>query len=986
MRAERRKPSVARSTVLLLAAWMLIAAGCADSAQQDDPQADAGNGSRGQPASSSCAPRADGAGNYNADEDRTGSPSTPRPTAYTIAEGAGGDVHVGQLDNGLTYYLDSNWTPHDALTLILAVKAGSIHETEPASGVAHFVEHMMFNGTEEFPGNSVYDEVLEFGLELGPDLNAFTTYDETFYVLNGLSDDPDAVQTGFKVLSQWAHAATISADAVAGERGVVREEYRLRRETSEGVSLDSSLRLLTEGTPYEQRPPIGEVAAIEETTAAELREFYDAWYVPANMAVVAVGDLTVDELKALVEEHFGSITAQDPPTAPDTNSPLRSGTRIEITETPGQADPRLSLYLQVPVWDPATTEGERGEQLELLLAYAIGIRLSSAHEQGLLSQTDEPVWWVYAPAAGLRHFATTFQAADLHTAAGEVWSVLLSLADQGFGEQELATAKSRVLSELQQVADHVEVAHNIQYAYQYANHYLRGTSLETSPERLARVEALLDTIEVEELTDHLRSILAQSGPLVSVNAQDVAQVPTVDEFRAALEGARAINLGPASAPIDALISPPGPADPVTEGPISELSAGFYNPPYEWKFANGARVNFGNSADEGVVRLEAVSLGGWSTLEPGERPLAEFLAPTAVASSGLGRHTSAQIAQHLATKRVSLRPFITETTEGFRGSAPPAEVETLFALLHLLICDARVDEQAFNSVVESARRQAADLPGGAATQMDVAYNEARFGDRIEWFDPVASTETLDEVTAESLLDVYRSRLGNAEGLLVAVSGDLELEAVDRLARRYIGTLPSGEADTFTNRRPAQPDGIVRTEVVLAEDAGPTGITFYHETLRPTDPQTETVLKVLEAVLNARLLNDVREDLGASYSVTATLEPRFTPESAVISVIDAGAAPESIDEIREEILRIFNDLATSGPDATELADAESVVSNRLSHLVYGVEALLRRLVSADSEISDLTPSFDGVDVTADEVEALAAALYGTGRHIEITRVLS
>ncbi|MCY3849269.1 MAG: insulinase family protein [Acidimicrobiaceae bacterium] len=984
MRTNLRKSNVARSTAVLLTTWLLIAAGCSDSTQQDNTQAAADNDSVEHLASSSCAPRSDRAGDHNADQGRTEPPSVPRSTTVIIAEGAGGDVHVGQLDNGLTYYLDSNWTPHDSLTLVLAVKAGSLHETEPASGVAHFVEHMMFNGTEEFPGNSVYDKVLEFGLEMGPDLNAFTTYDETFYLLTGLSDDAEAVGTGFRVLSQWAHAATISPDSVDSERGIVHDEYRTRHETSEGVLLDSSLRLLTEGTPYEQRAPIGEAASIEETTAAELREFYDTWYVPANMAIIAVGDLTVDELESLVEEHFGSIPAQDPPTAPDTNSPLRPETRVEITDTPGQADPQLSLYLQVPVWDPATPEGERAEMLELLSTYAIGSRLKSAHEQGLLSQTDEPLWLAYNPTAGLRYFATTFKAADLPKAVGDMWSVLLSLADHGFGDNELAEAKARILSELQLVADNVEITYNSQYAFQYANHFLRGTSLETSPERLDRAEALFESIEAEELSDHLRSILSQSGPIVSVNAQDVAQIPSAFEFRSALEGAKTVDLGEAPAPINALMAPPDPVEPVAEGPISELKAGFYDTPYEWEFANGARVNFGRLSDPGVIRLEAASLGGWSRLEPGDRPLAEVIAPLAVSRSGVGDLTSAQITQHLGAKLVSVRPFIAETTEGFSGWAPPTEAETLFAMLHLLICEARVDEQALNSAVTAAQRTAREVDW--TSQVRAAYNEARYGNQIEWFHPVAAPEVLDEMTAESLLDIYRNRLGGAEGLLVAVSGDLERDTVEDLARRYIGTLPSGEPETFANRRPAQPDGIVRTEVMLAKDAGPTGITFYHETAQPIDPQTETVLRVLEAVLNTRLLNDVREDLGASYSVTATLEPRFTPESALVSEIDAGGAPESIEEIRDEILRILNELATSGPDPAQLTDAHSVVSNRLSHRVYGVEALLRRLHSADSEIPGVNPdSPDVVEATADEVKALAAALYGTGRHIEVTRVL-
>ena len=972
----------------LFMALLLAAAACSDTSQSDSEPSGSADNLADRDANPECASQSGNEGGETSDilTERDENPSDTRQSDTTaFAEGGGGDVHIGQLDNGLTYYLDSNWTPHDALTLILVVKAGSLHETEPSSGVAHFVEHMMFNGTEQFPGNTVYDELREYGLELGPDLNAFTTYDHTIYFLTGLSDDAESVETGFEVLSQWAYAATIEPDAVESERGVVRDEYRLRSETSQGVTLDSSFRLLTRDTPYEQRPPTGNATGIAEATAAALREFYDTWYVPSNMAVVAVGDLTVDELEGLTEEHFGQIPAHETPAAPDTNSPLSPESKIEVTATPGQADPLLSLYLQIPVWDPATPQGQRAERLELLLANAIDIRLRAAYDQGRLSQKDPPTWAAFSTAAGLRHYGTGVRADDLSRAVSDIWTVLLSLAAQGFNEDDLTQAKTRVLSGLQLTADNVEVTYNVTYAFQYANHFLGATSVETSPERLERVSALLETIQPAELTSHLRLILSQSGPIVSVNAEDVTQVAAADEIEAALNAAQTVQLAPAEALIDELMTPPEPVVPVSEGPLTELGLGI--DPYEWSFANGARVNFSDLSGDGWVSMEAVSLGGWSALEPGDRPLAETLAPLAVAQSGLADLTPAQIVQRLGAAQVVVSPFITETTEGFTGFAPHNEAETLFATLHLLICEARVDDQAFNSIISIAQQQASRLESDWTSQVGVAYNEARHGDQIEWFHPVASQEVLREATAESLLDIYQSRLANANGLLVVISGDLEHDAVERLASRYIGTLPSGEPDTYTNRRPAHPEGIVRKEVVLADDTGPTGITFFHETLQPVDPQTETVLKVLEAVLNSRLLSEIREDIGASYEVSASLSPQFTPEPAINSEINASGAPESINEIRGEIIRILDELAANGPTATELRNAVSVVETDHSLFESTEDTLVRRIHTPDSELPSATGRADELSkLTVDDVQALAGDLYGTGRHIEVARVLA
>ena len=984
----RRRLSIWTTSSLLLVAFLLVAAGCSDASQSDSQPSEPPDDPSEHAANPSCASQSDGQPSEPRDdpsENDLNPSGVAQSGSIVYAEGGGGDVHIGQLDNGLTYYLDSNWTPHDSLTLILVVKAGSLHEAEPASGVAHFVEHMMFNGTEEFPGNTIYDELREFGLEMGPDLNAFTTYDHTIYFLTGLGDDADSVETGFEVLSQWAHAATIAPDAVESERGVVRDEYRLRSETSHGVALDASLHLLTKDTPYEQRPPTGNAAGIEEATTTDLREFYDTWYVPSNMAVVAVGDLTVDELEDLTEDYFGQITAHDPPAAPDTNSPLSPESKIEVTATPGQADPYLSLYLQIPVWDPTTPQGERAEQLELLLANAIDIRLRAAYDQGLLSQKDPPAWAAFSNAAGLRHSGTGVRADDLSQAVSEVWTVLQSLAAQGFNEDDLTQAKALILSELQLTADNVEVTYNATYAFQYANHFLHGTSVETSPERLERVSALLETIQPDELASHLQSILTQSGPIISINAEDVTQVSTADEIQAVIDSSQPTELAPAEALIDELVTPPDPVEPITEGPITDL--GFQIDPFEWSFANGARVNFSHSHVDGFFEIRAVSLGGWSTLEPGDRPLAEVLAPVAVAQSGMADLTPAQITQHVRTTNVSVSPFIAETTEGFTGFAPSGEAETLFAMLHLLICEARIDDQAFNSVVTTAQQQVSRPETNLMSQISVAYNEARYGDQIEWFRPVPSQEVLREVTAESLLDIFRTRLSNADGLLVAVSGDLEHDTVERLARRYIGTLPPGEADTFTNRRPAHPQGIVRKEVVLADDTKSTGITVFHEALQPIDPQTEATLEVLEVVLDARLLNDIREDIGESYSVSASLNSQFTPESAITSAIEASGAPESIDEIRDEIIRILADLATNGPTEIELRNAISVVELNYSQQIGDLEEMARRIHTPDKDIATQGRRADELSkLTAADVQALADDLYGTGHHIEVARVLS
>ena len=243
-----------------------------------------------------------------------------------------------------------------------------------------------------------------------------------------------------------------------------------------------------------------------------------------------------------------------------------------------------------------------------------------------------------------------------------------------------------------------------------------------------------------------------------------------------------------------------------------------------------------------------------------------------------------------------------------------------------------------------------------------------------------------MTAESLLEIYLDRLGNVDGLLVAISGDLDGPTAERLAERYIGTLPPGEPDTFTNRRPVHPQGIVRKEVVLADDTQTTGITLFHETLRLIDAEGEAALDVLEAVLNARLLSDIREDIGESYDVSASLSLQFTPEAAFVSEINASGAPESVEEIRTEIIRILAELATRGPGDSEFREGVGVVDLNYRQSILDLDSMVRRIHTRNEDIATGSHLLSALpNVTTEDVQALAAALYGSDQHIEITRVL-
>ena len=905
-------------------------------------------------------------------------------------------VRIGTLDNGLTYYLRCNDSPGDRLSLRLAVNAGSLNEAEAGSGVAHFLEHMLFNGTEKYPGNELTTVLQALGVEFGPDINAYTSFDETVYELDVGSTDGGAVNTAFDVLAQWAHAATVNPDDVEDERGIVRDEYRLGYETSDGVIRVAFPRMYAEGTPYEGRLPIGSLEGIEGATAQDLRDFYEKWYVPSNMAVVAVGHLPLDILEGLVEKHFGAIPEGEDPTAPDTFSELDSEARFDIATSPGQGYSYLSLDVRLPSWDRGTVEGERQLWMEQLISIMLGNRLQDAYEQGFLSQTDPTHWSSFTHTRGLRFYGTNLRAVDFETALDDFWSMMLTLKEHGFVEADLDRAVTAVKSGLDFAVQSEPTTQDVSYAVRYVSHFLNGGDIGTAEARRARVSALLDEVTPEELSARLREIMDQSGLLVIGVAADPADLPTVEELKAAVENSEPGELPPLISDAEQLLTVPEPVEAVESGGLDLLDSSSesfddsFGDAYEWTFANGARVMFVRSdIAENEVSLQAVSQGGWSAGEPGDRMLAGRLATRAVGQSGLGDLSPAQLSRYLDGINASAQPFIGETNQGVTGASSTADVETMFQLMHLLFTEPRVDDQALAEVVNVGEIIANLSVVDPDWKAFVAYNRARFGDAYDWFDPLASQETLDALTAESLLERYKQRFAGAEDLVVVVAGDVDRETVARLARTYVGTLPAGEPDDYVNRRPPAPEDSVRQEVDLGPDSQATALQLYHEVLMDIDPAVEVAVEVLDAVLDARLVGDIRENLGATYAASAALSSYLTPEQGISSTVTASGDPERMAEIEAGIFRILADVAAGNVRAQEFAGAVEVV--RSNYLAINnadlVRPLARRAYAPDDQLP--TPFRRLAELqrleSADVVE-LAAAIYGPDRHINIVRVLS
>ena len=886
-------------------------------------------------------------------------------------------VTIGTLDNGLTYYLRYNDDPGRNLAVRLLVNVGSVDETDDQAGIGHFVEHMLFNGTTDYPGNSLGEALREIGVELGPDINAGVGHDLTLYRIEVRLDEDHKAPLVFQALSQMAGAATFEPDAVESERGVVLDEMRLAVESVDGFTSREFDRIYTQGTPYEGRDPIGTLDNVNAMTANDLRAFYEKWYVPANMAVVVVGDMAVEDQRELVEEHFGPLPAGEGRRAPSVYIPPAESSSHVVTD-PRQGVTFISLDIPIDPYDLSTVGGDRLATMDALIEVMVQNRLEDAYHRGELSQVDPPHFSSFTYNRGLRYYGTNWQGDNLDTASKDYLSVLLTAQEHGFTRGDLGRAIRQIVADLQFLLDRTPTIQDREWAGYYQNHFFYGGDIDSIPGSVTRTARLLAQITPEELTEHFRWQMQRGGLLVIAVGPDPSSVPTVAELDAALTAAEAGPPPREVAVIDQLMDPPEPADPVSEGSFDLFDDG-----YEWTFANGARVMFAPSdIAEGSVSLQAQSLGGWSLLEPGDRALSA-IAVNAVQGSGLGDLSSAELNRFLEDRTVGVNPYIGQTTEGFAGSSSTDDVETMFQLIHLLATAPRIDDQSYQDALHTAETRLALSERDPRWQAAIAYLEARYGNT--WHRAIASREEIDSLTPQRLLAMYQSRLGKVDDMVVAVAGDIDAAEIERLARHYIGTLPAGESDTYINRRPPMPDGLVQRQVQVGEGESAV-LEIYHEADLEVTPLRVVAADALGVALSERLFLVIREELGASYVAGGSVDSNSLPSQFFDSGVYATLDPSRYDEVRTTMLDILADVATNGLTPAEFEQANAILTTDYARSRNPdlISALLARRSADDEDVLTKKRLSEELErLTPEDVQALAAAIYGEGGRIEIAR---
>ena len=898
---------------------------------------------------------------------------TPLPVDSSVVRGT--------LPNGLRWMVRRNARPARRAELRLVVNAGSVLEDNDQRGLAHFLEHMAFNGTRRFAKNDIVKYLESIGVRFGADLNAYTGFDETLYILPVPTDSVGLLERSFDILEDWASAVLIDSAEVVAERGVVLEEWRGGRGAQSRV-LDTHLPVLFHGSRYAERLPIGDTAIIANAMPAPIRRFYTDWYRPDNMAVVAVGDFDVAYVERLIRQRFGGLkNPSSPRPRVSVPVPTDSQTRVSIAADAELNVSSIEVDWQIPVRRTRTVGEWRERLIEDIYNAAFNRRLAE------ISQRPSAKW--VGASSGVGSFAreaavyTLSVAAETPALTDALEAVLLEarrVQQYGFLDSEIARVKTDLQRSYERAYAERDRSESDGYAESYVAHLLQGAPVPGIEFYHRYAPAALASITREEVNAVGQRWMRgrDRALLASIAARSDDALPSRDTLLAVLARAERASITPWIETIaeGALVAaPPAPGRILSRTRIDALDV------TDWRLGNGVRVLLKQTdfkADE--VLLGGFAPGGTS-LYPDDRATVAELASTFVERGGVGNLSVIDLQKKLTGKVAAVSASIGERSQDVSGRASPKDLETLFELLWLRFTAPRADSAA----VQALRQQISAVLTNRGRVPEAIFSDslslllANRHPRVK----VPSADLFRSVSLDDAMAVYRERFADANGFTFVFVGNVTAEQLEPHIVQWLAALPAnGRTDAPRDLGIRPPSGVAQLVLRAGVEPKATTVIAYHGE-RPSTVASRQAFRTFGEILETRLLEELREALGGTYSVSVSAVASTQPRDAQQLVIQYGSAPERVDSLYAAVTRTIDALRREGPTDAELAAAREKQRRELEveqrENGYWMAGILARLRSGmePQQMLEATRIIDGM--TREAVRDAAATFVDPARYV-------
>ncbi len=818
-------------------------------------------------------------------------------------------IRKGTLPNGITYFIKYNKKPEKRADFRLVVNAGSTLEDNDQLGLAHFVEHMAFNGTKRFPKNELVSYLQSMGIRFGPEINAYTGFDETVYMLEVPTDNLELMDKSIQILEDWAQYVTFDSLEIEKERGVVIEEWRLGRGANQRLS-DQYLPLIFYNSRYAQRLPIGTKESLDNFSHEALKRFYRDWYRPDLIAVIAVGDFDIQWVEKKIIEHFSSIPKRTNKRERIIyNIPSHRNTLYGVFTDHEATNTEVAIFYKHPFEKEKTIGEYRNSILRMVFFQMVNERLSDK-----LRQPEPPYIQAYSYFGNIgarKTYAYVSMALANNNNVEQTLKTLITENERvkkfGFNSGEFERAKRNILKMYEKYYNEREKTESDDYASELTRHFLQDEPVPGIVAEYQIVKESLPQIQLEEVNALASKLLIDTNRVVIVTAPEKKEInlPDTSMLRSWIENFNSDTLSPYQ---DILISDLLIEEMPAKGKVVQEKRNKKIEVIEWKLSNGIKVLLKpTSFKNDEILLLGISPGGHFLYSDTDAMSAKY-SSLIIAESGVGIFSNSELQKLLAGKNVNVSPFISEYFEGIKGSSNKKDLSILFQLLYLYFTEPRLDTMAVNSWLTRARAYYSNLLADPNTYYSdqltriLTQNHPR-ANRI----PIP--ETFNKINPSRCYQIYKERFANAADFTFVLVGSFSLDTIKPFVEQYFASLPTSKYKEKWKDLGIRPPLEAKENIYKGSE--PKSITTLLISGEMNFNKNEIYyLKALEEYLDIRLIEVLREEKSGVYGVRASINFEKIPYNHYKILFQIPCAPENIDSLVYLTLNILNEVKEKG----------------------------------------------------------------------------
>ena len=904
------------------------------------------------------------------------------------------DVRIGHLDNGLTYYIRHNALPEHRVEFHIAQKVGSILEEPQQRGLAHFLEHMAFNGTKNFPGDEKGLGIVQWcetkGIKFGVNLNAYTSVDQTVYRISNVpTDDQSVVDSCLLILHDWSNAVLLSDKEIDKERGVIHEEWRSR---NSGI-----MRLYTEaqavmypGDKYADCMPIGSIDVIDNFPYQAIRDYYAKWYRPDLQGIIIVGDIDVDQMEAKIKSVFADVKKPVNPAervyypVADNQEPL-----VYIGKDKEIDDPTIEIYFKQ---DP-TPDSIKGNMAYLLQQYMLSMTTSMLNSRlNELRQSANPPF-IYAGCYYGNYFlaqtkdaftlSISSKAEGINEALKAGLTELERVRRYGFTESEYERARANYLQRLESAYNEREKTKNDSYVNEYINHFLMAEPIPGIEFEYTTMNQIAPNIPVMAINQAIQQggLLPDNNQVVFIAAPEKEGIvcPTKEEVVAQLKGMKDLKV---EAYVDKVSNEPLMKEAPKGGKIvSENTNAIYGTT-DLTLSNGVKVYIKKTdfkADE--IQMKGVSLGGTSLFPDNDKLEMSYL-NSVIQAGGLGNFSKVDLTKMLAGKKVSVNAAVGANTEGITGSCSPKDFETMMQLTYLSFTAPRKDMDAFASLKSRIKAQLESAESNPLSSINDTIQKMMYGYHPRYFS--MKPEMVDQINYDRIIEMYKDRFADASDFRFFLVGNVDIEKVKPLIEQYLGALPStGRKETFRDNHMDIAKGMLENTYAKEQQTPMATVFMLYSGKCKYDLKDNLLMSFLTQALDMVYTEEVREKEGGTYGVSSYGQLSKHPNEKFMLQIVYQTDPAKKDHLNGIIDAQMKKMASEGPTEEHLQKIKEYMLKKYKDNQKENGYWLNNLDEYFYTGVDYTQGYEEAvnSITVKDVQKFAADLVNQGNKITV-----